>query len=202
MNLCKRLTAALFTLMLAAAFCGCGQNTESDTDSAQNSTVSSENPDTAALPEPEIGSEMTIGVASTTAKAGQKAVPVNIQVWNNAGIAACGIKLGYDPALKAISNGNVSPFSGAPEAEIETGDAAARFMTSCLIGEDEHLIAFGAMSSEPSTVDGVIFTCYFDVPADAVSGTDYQFTCEIDSINDANSQPLACETVTGILRIE
>lgn len=205
MNILKKLTITAFAMMMTAAFCACGQPTDSTADSVETDTVSTEPSETdapAANGDVEVGSEMTIGIAPIVASAGQKSVPVDVKVWNNKGFSACGIRLDYDPALKAVSNGNFSPISGAPEAQYARGEAGQGFMVSCLIGEEVGRIAFGAMNTEVSTVDGVIFTCYFDVPDDAASGTEYPITVTMDSLNDANSQPLSYETIDGIIRIE
>lgn len=202
----NRFTAAALALLMTAALCGCGQNTGSTADLTENSTAQKESSGNSAakdsLPDLVIGSELTVGIGPMTASPGQKSVPVSVKMWNNPGFSSGGFKLGFDPALTPIANGNVSMVSGIPEAQMDTGEAVAGFLTSCLIGEEAHIIAFGCMSMEPSTSDGVIFTCYFDIPEDAPIGTEYQFTCEIDSLNDEASQPLTAQTADGILRIE
>lgn len=201
MNIAKKLTIAALAVMMTAALCACGENS-STADSAGFAESSADAAGTEASDAFEIGSELTIGIAPTTASAGQKKVPVSVQVWNNTGFSACGIRLDFDAALTPLSNGNVSQISGAPETLIDRGEVMNNFLTSCLIGEAEHRIAFGAMSTETADSDGILFTCYFDVPEDAASGTEYRIACEMDSLNDASSQPVAYQTVDGVLRIE
>lgn len=198
----KHLTAAALALLMTASLCGCGQEPERIPENAENSSVQEGSADKDAPPDLVIGDEMTIGIGPMTASPGQKKVPVNIQIWNNTGFIACGIKIGFDPALTPVANGNYSQISEIPEAEMDKGEVTQGFLTSCLIGEQKHVVAFGCMNTEPAAADGIIFTCYFDIPDDAPIGTEYRFTCEMDSLSDEQSQPLTCQTADGILKIE
>ncbi|MBQ9906186.1 MAG: hypothetical protein IJM46_05390 [Oscillospiraceae bacterium] len=157
---------------------------------------------TAAGNEQKIGSELTIGVENCTAHAGDKGVPVSVRIWNNPGYAATGLQLVYDPALTPQKTGETSPNSNFPYAKCDLGEAAQGFMKSCLIGEENHLIAFGAMTSEDCKTNGKMFTVYFDIPDNAASGQQYKFSCNMDSLNNYNKDHLNPKTVEGTLTIE
>ena len=157
---------------------------------------------TAAGNEQKIGSELTISVENCTAHAGDKGVPVSVRIWNNPGYAATGLQLVYDPALIPQKTGETSPNSNFPYAKCDLGEAAQGFMKSCLIGEENHLIAFGAMTSEDCKTNGKMFTVYFDIPNNAASGQQYKFSCNMDSLNNYNKDHLNPKTVEGTLTIE
>ncbi|MBR3044623.1 MAG: hypothetical protein IKI45_09085 [Oscillospiraceae bacterium] len=202
----RQLAAVMAACSLAAFLSGCGNQPSAAEDSAVSSSTaeasaeSSEQPD--ADSQPEIGSDLTIGAASVTAHAGDKAVPVNVQVWNNPGYSACGIQLFYDTKLKPVTEKSDNEFSDSPGGKCDLGKAAEGFMTSCLVNEEDHLIAFGALSGENNTEDGTIFTVYFDVPEDAPSGQTFTFVTVIDSFNDETKTSLNPKTINGTLTIE
>lgn len=188
-----------------------GGNTESKQDSQADaqpdSSSSAEDSPAPADSKPEsagdyfkVGDKMTLGIEPFTAKAGQKAVPVRIQIWNNSGFAAGGIKLYYDKALDPVLTGETSP-NGIPMAKFDCGDIAKNMLKTCLVNTEDHLMAFGFMGSEAVTENGDFLICYFDIPDKAESGTTYHFTLQLDRLNDSN-QNVTAETVTGALTIE
>lgn len=190
------ISTILAALTATVLLTGCGS------ESAATSSGSADSSSNAAPAAQDIGTELTIGVASLTAHAGDKAVPVSVNIWNNPGYGATGMQLIYDPALTPVKTGEVSPNSNYPFAKCTLGEAAEDFMQSCLIGEEAHLIAFGGMSTTNCTNDGAIFTVYFDIPADAKAGQQYTFQCNLDSLNTADKEKLTAATIEGTLTIE
>lgn len=190
------ISTILAALTATVLLTGCGS------ESAATSSGSADSSSNAAPAAQDIGTELTIGVASLTAHAGDKAVPVSVNIWNNPGYGATGMQLIYDPALKPVQTGEVSPNSNYPFAKCTLGEAAEDFMQSCLIGEESHLIAFGGMSTTNSTRDGAIFTVYFDIPDDAKAGQQYTFQCVLDSLNTVEKEKLTAATIEGTLTIE
>lgn len=191
---------------LAAFLTGCG-NSAPASEMSETSAVSEESAAetksaSAEDVEKQIGSDMTIGVLPITAHAGDKAVPVSVQIWNNSGFAAFGIQLYYDSKLKPVTAESNNEFSDAPAAKCELGNAAQTFMKSCLIGEEDHMIVFAGLSGENSTEDGKIVTFYFDVPDDAPAGHSFSLVTAIDSFNDEKKQSLNVKTLDGAITIE
>ncbi len=198
------LTSTLACLAAAVLLTACGnQSAQSTADSTADSASSVSSESIAdALKQPEIGSDLTIGVKSFTAHAGDKAVPVSVEIWNNPGFAATGIQLFYDPKLKPVVTEETSPATTFPFAKCDLGSATEGFLKSCLVGEEKHLIAFGGMSTEDSKKDGVMFTVYFDIPEDVPAGQEFTFTCVMDSLNTAAQEPLTPKMLDSKLVIE
>ncbi|MBR4200686.1 MAG: hypothetical protein IKQ91_05360 [Oscillospiraceae bacterium] len=205
MNYVRPIRAAALMLLTAALLSGCGtQNPDSTADTAENLAVQTAAPESssdAPASETDAGTDPTIAVASITAKAGDRKVPVNIEFRNNPGYCGGGLQIGYDPALTPYTTG-IEPGMEIPDAEYKPGPAADGFLTSCMVGEQVHLIAFGCMGTEDNTSSGTIFTCYVDVPEDAESGTQYKFTVNIDSLTSSESSKIDCKTEDGILTVE
>lgn len=137
----------------------------------------------------EIGSEPTIAVEPFTVKAGDKNVPVNVKIWNNPGFTSGGIQVYPDPALKPVT-GEIEELVGKPKAKIKLGTTMDGFMYSALYGAEENVVGIGfAGGSNQSLDNGILFTFYVDVPADAKSGTKYEVRCNVDALsgNDRKS---------------
>ena len=137
----------------------------------------------------EIGSAPTIAVEPFTVKAGDKNVPVNVKIWNNPGFTSGGIQVYPDPALKPVT-GEIEELVGKPKAKIKLGTTMDGFMYSALYGEDDNVVGIGfAGGSNESLDNGILFTFYVDVPADAKSGTKYEVRCNVDALsgNDRKS---------------
>ncbi len=197
------LKSAFSLLAAAALLTACGNSaTQSNADSSSDASSAPSESSSAENVQPDIGSELTIGVKSFTAHAGDKAVPVSVEIWNNPGYAATGIQLFYDPMLKPVITDETSEATTFPFAKCDLGDAAEGFLKSCLVGEEDHIIAFGGMSTENSTKDGVMFTVYFDIPDDVPAGQEFSFVCVMDSLNTMNQERLSPKTLDGKLTIE
>ena len=205
----RYLAAAFAAFSLALFLTGCS-NSSSQTESsgspapAVTAESSSEAPkqNNAAVKPAEIGSDLTVGILPVTAHAGDKAVPVPVQIWNNPGFAAGGIQLYYDSKLMPVTTESNNEFTDAPGGKCDLGNAAEDFLKSCLVGTENHVIAFGCMGSVNSTEDGTIFTVYFDIPENAPAGQSFSLTCVIDSLNDVEKNKLNPKTLDGCITIE
>ena len=145
----------------------------------------------------EIGDALTIGIADTIhAAAGQQRVPVTVCVWNNTGFAMAGIRLYYDEPLHARE------LTDDHDAECEPGDTVSAFLTTCACNADKHLIVFAGFATEETTANGAVFTCYFDIPDDAESGTRITLRPEIADFADIAGDPLDVELREGVLVID
>lgn len=201
-----RLAAIFAACALAFCMTGCSnQQSASAPDSVETSAESGSSSESVPLDytvsTPDIGSDLTIGVGQITAHAGDKAVPVSVQIWNNPGYAVCGIQLYYDSKLKPVTEQTDNQFTDLAGGKSDLGNAANGFMKSCLVNEDEHMIAFGGMSGENSMEDGTIFTVYFDIPEDAPAGQSFSLVTAIDSFNNLDKTPLNPKTVEGAIVI-
>lgn len=196
------LTSALALLSAAALLTACGNSVQNDTADSSDAVQSESAADSESL-EDEIGSDLTIGVRSFTAHAGDKDVPVNVEIWNNPGYSGIGMQLIYDPLLKPVTTNEKSEATDHPFGKCTLGPAADGFMKSCLVGEENHLIAFGGMSSDNADLseDGIIYTVYFNIPEDAPADHEFTFVCVMDSLNSENGH-LSPKTITGKMTIE
>ena len=184
------LYAAFAAVILSAFLTGCGSQ-------QQSPAASEESADSL-----EIGSALTIGIPPVTAHAGDKAVPVDVKIWNNPGYNGAGIQILYDAALTPLQGTEVNEFSDAPAGKCDLGEAAEGFLKSCLIGVEDHMIAFGTMGGEDCTADGTIFTVYFDIPEDAPSGHSFTLSCVLDSISNDSKTKLSPVMLDGSITIE
>ena len=143
-----------------------------------------------------VGSEPTLSIGVVKAKPGQKNVPVSVKVTHNPGFAVGGIRVIYDAALTPKYD---------PETEegvSDPGPAAGKAMTYCAVGPENRIVAFGILGSSDCTADGIIFTCYFDVPDNASSGSVYKLETGVERLVNANSDPIDFKLVGGEIRIE
>ena len=142
-----------------------------------------------------VGSEPTISIGVVHAKPGQKDVPVEVKMTNNPGYAAGGIKVFYDPALTPKVDEEGAGVS-------EDGPAVGKAATYCAVNPDKHIVAFGLLGAENSKEDGTVFTCFFDLPDDAKSGSVYSLKTGIDAMRSAAGADLDITLVDGEIRVD
>lgn len=205
----SRLAALAAACSLAVLFTGCGKTPASSSAESDPAVISESRTEESkaaqeskAAEKPDIGSELTVGILPVTVHAGDKNVPVSVQIWNNPGFSAAGIQVFYDSKLKPVTIASDNQFSDAPGGKCDLGDAAEGFLKSCLVGVEDHVIAFGGMAGQDSMEDGTIFTVYFDIPDDAPSGQSFDLTCVIDSISNAGKTKLNPKTYNGTITVE
>lgn len=142
-----------------------------------------------------VGSEPTISIGVVHAKPGQKDVPVEVKMTNNPGYAAGGIKVFYDPALTPKVDEEGAGVS-------EDGPAVGKAATYCAVNPDKHIVAFGLLGAENSKEDGTVFTCFFDLPDDAKSGSVYSLKTGLDAIRTATGADVPFQLVDGEIRVD
>lgn len=161
------------------------------TDSPQTNAPSPAQTDAPAVTGPAIGLLETV-----RAKPGQKDVPVSISIQENPGYMVCSVKLDYDAALSPKMTGEqyMNVF--------DQGDATKEAIGTCAANPDKHLIAFTCMGQKDITANGVLFTVYFDIPADAAPGTVYPIKAQMNGFVNAAREELDIQAVGGSIVIE
>ena len=150
----------------------------------------------------EIGSEPTIAVEPFTVKAGDKNVPVNVKIWNNPGFTSGGIQVYPNPALKPVT-GEIEELVGKPKVKVKLGTTMDGFMYSALYGEDDNVVGIGfAGGSNQSLDNGILFTFYVDVPADAKSGTQYEIRCHADALSGNDRKSAKVTVPVSVITVE
>ena len=122
-----------------------------------------------------------------TVSAGEKNIPVSVMVRNNPGYAFVGLSLYYDPALTCHMTEGVN-------ADYITGDAGEKLTTECMVNTQKSIVGFGAFHAGDLTENGTVFTCFFDLPADAKPGQTYQFRLEMVEVTNASGKNPPFET--------
>ena len=142
-----------------------------------------------------VGSEPTISIGVVHAKPGQKNVPVEVKLSNNPGFSVGGIQVFYDPALTPKINEDGTGVS-------EDGPAVGKLATYCAVNTEKRIVAFGLLGAENSKENGTVFTCYFDLPDDAKSGSVYSLKTGIDAMRSAAGADLDIKLVDGEIRVD
>lgn len=181
-------------------------NTNSGTDESSTSTDSTASgtdtgttlplTDLSVMPENTYSDATILGDRIVVA-AGTEKVPYRVILYNNPGYGFAGIRLTYGTALKPyLEEGNT--------AEFMDGAATDSFLTTCLNSPTEHMLGFAGFASDgaDSKEDGIMFTCYFDIPADAASGTVYDFKLEVVDFNTVAGDAVAVDTVSGSITVQ
>ncbi|MBP0968467.1 MAG: hypothetical protein J5722_12595 [Oscillospiraceae bacterium] len=148
----------------------------------------------------QIGSEPTLSIGVIKAQPGQKSVPVSVRISNNPGYSFGGVRLIYDKALTPQADYDEDPNGNTPIYDV--GPAAGKAITECVLAPENRIVAFGMLTKEDCTADGSLFTCYFDIPADAASGTVYKLETGVERMVNANSEMLNFKLVGGEIRVQ
>ncbi len=130
--------------------------------------------------------------------AGTTKVPYRVMLYNNPGYGFVGMRLFYDTTLKPYMDEE----RGQDEMEITTGDATQGFMFSCMRNEAQKMIGAAAFGAADCKSDGVMFTCYFDIPADAASGTVYEFSAEVVDFRPLEGENHKVEVIAGKITVQ
>lgn len=145
-----------------------------------------------------IGSEPTLSIGVITAQPGQKSVPVSVKISNNPGYSFGGIRLMYDKNLSPKLDSDEEP----PIPVYDVGPGAGKAMTDCAVSPENRIVAFGVLSQKDCTENGIVFTAYFDIPADAASGTVYKLETGIERMINSESQSVDFKLVGGEIRVQ
>lgn len=208
-----RIACLLLCTACALGLCACGNSDHSSSTSSAAPNVSTESTvdslpsdsdnktdlpltDLTVLPE-NTYEDTTIFADQIVVAAGTEKVPYRIMLYNNPGYGFAGIRLTYDADLNPyLEEDNIAVF--------DDGDATDQFLSTCLNSQDEHMLGFAgfATNGADSTADGIMFTCYFDIPADAASGTVYDFKLEVVDFNTIAGDAVEVDTVSGSITVQ
>ena len=166
------------TLLCAALccvmLCGCSENSSS----ALDPTV------------------LAVSADHVTASAGQQNVPVTVSVANNPGFTSSGIRIIYDEGLTPVYD------AASKEAELTMGPAGNGLIGIAMVATDKRIVGFGSMGTNDNQSDGAIFTCYFNVPADAKSGKVYDIQIEVVDFIRSSGTELSPVSVSGSITVQ
>ena len=138
-----------------------------------------------------------IGIMETIyAKPGQKKVAVPISVQENPGFMVCSVKLDYDPALTPLMTDE------AYMNQYDLGKVTQGMASNCAANPETHLMSFACIGSGDVTGDGVLYTVYFDIPADAASGTEYPIKATVTNFMNAARNAETMQPVSGRIVIQ
>lgn len=212
----KRITAAMLSAFCLLAFSACrndnsnhdssitdsSANASSISDSSSNDSATSSDKkqpltDLTVLPENTYDGA-TIVCDDIVVAAGTTKVPYRVMLYNNPGYGFVGMRVFYDTKLQPYMDEE----RGVDEMEIVTGDGMNGFMSSCMNNTDQHLIGLAAFGSTDCRSDGVMITCYFDIPADAASGTVYDFSAEVVDFRPLEGENHAVTVIGGKITVQ
>lgn len=140
----------------------------------------------------------TIVCDNIVVAAGTTKVPYRVMLYNNPGYGFVGLRVFYDGALQPYMDEE----RGEDEIEIITGDGMGGFMFSCMNSTAQHMIGLAAFGSADCKSDGVMMTCYFDIPADAASGTVYEFSAEAVDFRQLEGENYEVAMVGGKITVQ
>ncbi len=200
----KRVLAAALCLLCLLLMSACKDDSSSSADQSSASNASSavsgeQQPltDLTVLPENTYDGA-TIACDDIVVAAGTTKVPYRVMVYNNPGYGFVGMRLFYDTTLQPYMDAE----RGQDELEIAIGEGAQGFMFSCLNNTAQKMIGAAAFGSTDCKADGVMFTCYFDIPADAASGTVYDFSAEVVDFRPLEGENHKVATVAGKITVQ
>ena len=175
--------------------------------SPDNQNSSADQPDdkpdktqTEAKPVQSQNAEVRLEVETVKAKAGQEGVPVKVSISKNCGLNSGGITIDHPAAIKPL----VTDADGSLDYELAAEWESA--MTAATTNENNsvHRIAFAffAQNGKSISTEGTLFTCYFDIPADAKPGTEYKLDIEPNMFQKENAEVSLIDAVDGAIIIE
>lgn len=142
-------------------------------------------------------SYVTLVADRITAKAGEKHVPYRLMIYGNSeGFSMCGLRIDYDNGLLPIYDQETF------DVEYEVGNASADLASVLVISPTKNAIAFSAAGIKNVTEDGILCTYYFDIPEDAVSGTQYNIKLDPANFTQIDEKVLYPQVIHGYITIE
>ncbi len=201
----KRVAAALLCGVLMLPFSACADDSSkaeesTPVSSAADSAVQGEKlplTDLTVIPE-NTYSGATLVCDSIVVEAGSKKVPYRVLLYNNPGFGFVGLRLSYEGPLTPY----MDEAKGKDEMEVTLGAAMSNFMVSCMNSPEQKLIGAAGFSGSDSEFDGIMFTCYFDIPADAAPGTVYDFALEVVDFRPMDGENHSVQTVNGSITVQ
>lgn len=199
-----RLAALLMCAVCLAGLSACKEESSAPVGETSSSASDSSKADSStppALSDPDAMPENTYSAPTMlcdniVVKAGTEKVPYRVILYQNPGYAFTGFRILYDDALTPYTTDDMGT------VEMVTGDALSGFMSTCINSDEDNMIGFGAFCTEDKTTDGIVFTCYFDIPADAASGTVYPFTLEVVDFNTLAGEAKEVQAINGAITVQ
>ena len=147
-----------------------------------------------------LNAPVRLQVETVKAKAGQEGVPVKISIDKNSGLSNGGITIDHSAELKP----QVTDSEGT--LLFEVGSAWQSTMTAGTTNETDtvHRVAFAFFSENGKNINatGTVFTCYFDVPANAKPGTEYKLDIEPNKFQSEGNDVTLIDAIDGAIIIE
>ncbi len=200
----KRITAGMLSALCLLSFSACRNDSSNHTGgssiSDSSSTVSTDQKpltDLTVIP-PNTYDGATVVCDDIVVAAGTTKVPYRVMLYNNPGYGFVGLRVLYDGTLQPYMDAE----RGEDEMEILTGDGMGGFMFSCMNSAEQNMIGLAAFGSVDCKSDGVMFTCYFDIPADAASGTVYDFSAEVVDFRPLEGENHQVAVVGGKITVQ
>lgn len=191
----NRITALVLCGMLLFSLTACNSKNSSQAGSDSAVTTTAPLSDLNAMPENSYNG-LTILLDQITVAAGATHVPYRVIVYNNPGYSMAGLRLIYHEDLKPYFN------PADRTVEYQPGDVANSLMHNSFISEEKRMIAFAGFGVSDISVDGVLFTCYFDVPEKAASGDVYPIQIEIVDFKNLADSQLNPNLIQGSITIQ
>ncbi len=142
-------------------------------------------------------SKLSIVADRVVAIPGEQKVPFRLMIFGNTdGFSMCGIRLNYD--------GNVPPIYNLESRELTAtpGSLIADTLAVPAVSPQKNRIAYAIAGTNNILGDGILYTCYFNIPETAKAGDVYQITAEVDNIKKDDGTALKAQTYSGFIVIE
>lgn len=142
-------------------------------------------------------SKLSIVADRVAAIPGEQKVPFRLMIFGNTdGFSMCGIRLNYD--------GNVPPIYNLESRELTAtpGSLIADTLAVPAVSPQKNRIAYAIAGTNNILGDGILYTCYFNIPETAKAGDVYQITAEVDNIKKDDGTSLKAQTYSGFIVIE
>lgn len=169
--------------------------TEKPADNKDNSQT-----DAQTDPPPSKKYDITITAETVKAKAGQENVPVKVTVSNNRGVTNGGITIDYPADIRpkvTDENGTLSYKLGMDWISAMTAGT-----TNDTNGVHRLGFAFFSQDGTNITANSTIFTCYFNIPENAKSGTEYKLDLKPNMFQREGKIEISVEAIDGAIIIE
>lgn len=121
-------------------------------------------------------------------------VKYQVVVQNNTGYSSMGLGLYYEEVLppKKDTAGNLL---------IEMGNVSLGMSLISDLNETKRIVSYGATKESLNTLNGVLYTIQFDVPADAADGTVYPLKLVMEDVFDDQQEDIPYKTVDGWITV-
>jgi hypothetical protein len=162
--------------------------TESAASQSASATTAAE---TTAQTAVTVGKSFTLEAETITAAPGAKNVPFKVQIHNNPGFSSATFVVKYGSLLP------VGEKNTKNEAKFDGNEKLEGALHTCMFNNETQLMAYALLSQNDFKENGTLCTFYFDLPADAKSGSEYPISLSVSSIANNAGKTLQPETIEG-----